>query len=58
MVRSSIGIKLGQGSWSFSRGDKLDGFLIAHPVNTFRKVIIATELGVFNLNEEDLEEVW
>lgn len=52
-----MGIKLGQGSWSFSRGDRLDGVLTTHPVNASRKLIIRTELGTFNLNEEDLEEL-
>ncbi len=57
VVRASIGIKLGQGLWSFNRGDRLDGVLMTHPVNASRKVIIDTESGMFNLNEEDLEEV-
>lgn len=57
VVRASIGIKLGQGQWSFKEGDRLDGVLTAHPVNASRKVIIPTKLGTFNLNEEDLEEV-
>lgn len=56
VVRSSIGIKLGQGPWFFGQGDKLDGVLMAHPVNASRKVIILTELGTFNVNEEDIEE--
>ena len=30
---------------------------MAHPVNAYRKVVISTELGTFNLNEEDVEEV-
>lgn len=57
VVRSSIGIKLGQGPWFFSRGDKLDGVLMEHPVNASRKVIISTVLGTFNVNEEDIEEL-
>ncbi len=57
VVRASIGIKLGQGRWSFNRGDRLDGVLITHPVNASRKVIIDTGMGMFNLNEEDLEEL-
>ena len=56
VVRSSIGIKLGQGPWFFDRGDQLDGVLMAHPVNASRKLIISTELGTFNVNEEDVEE--
>lgn len=57
VVRFSVGVKLGQGPCSFKRGDRLEGVLLAHPVNAFRKVIIATERGTFSLNEEDLEEL-
>ena len=57
VVRFSVGVKLGQGPWSFSRDDRLDGVLLTHPVNASRKVVIATEQGTFSLNEEDLEEL-
>ena len=57
VVRTSLGIKLGQGSWPFSRGDLLEGLRVAHPVNAARKVVIDTQQGTFNINEEDLEEV-
>ena len=55
VVRSSIGLKLGQGTWTFRQGDKLEGMVMTHPVNAYRKVVISTELGTFNLNEEDIE---
>ena len=57
VVRTSVGIKLGQGPWYFTRGDKLDGVLMEHPVNASRKVIISTSLGTFNVNQEDIEEL-
>lgn len=57
VVRPSMGTKSGRGAWSLSRGDRLDGVLIEHPVNAARKVIVRTAQGTFTINEEDLEEV-
>jgi hypothetical protein len=42
--------------WLFNKGEVLDGVLVTHPVNAFRKVIIHTDRGTFTVNEEDVEE--
>lgn len=57
LLRPSLGIKAGIGGWFFREGEVLRGVLITHRVNTARKVVIRTDRGVFNLNEEDIEDV-
>jgi hypothetical protein len=57
VLRASVAVKLNAGTLFFSKGEVLDGMIISHPVNAFRKVIIRTEQGVFNVNEEDVAEI-
>jgi hypothetical protein len=52
-----MAIKLHLGTWYFHGGEVLEGTLIRHPSNTYRKVIIQTARGTFNVNEEDVADV-
>lgn len=57
VVRPSLGVKVKVGVWLFNKGEVLNGILITHPVNAARKVVIRTEWGTFNLNEEDVKKL-
>ncbi len=57
VLRPSLGVKVDKGAWLFSRGDVLDGVLITHPVNAARKIVIRTDQGTFNVNEEDVKQL-
>ena len=57
VLRPSLGVKVKMGTWLFNQGDVLDGVLIAHPVNAARKVVICTDQGTFNVNEEDVRRL-
>lgn len=57
VLRASLGVKINTGAWLFKQGDVLDGVLIAHPVNAARKIVIRTDRGIFNVNEEDVKKL-
>ncbi len=57
LVRPSYGVKVGVGAWFFNEGEVLDGLLITHPVNAARKLVIRTNRGTFNVNEEDVKKL-
>jgi hypothetical protein len=57
VLRPALGVKVGGGTQLFSKGEVLDGVIVTHPVNAARKILIRTNLGVFNFNEEDIQGV-
>ncbi len=57
VLRPSLGLKVAGETRLFNRGDVLGGVLVTHPFNAARKVLIRTDLGAFNVNEEDIKEV-
>jgi hypothetical protein len=57
VLRPSLGLKVAGETRLFNKGEVLDGVMVTHPVNAARKVLIRTDLGVFNFNEEDIEAV-
>ena len=57
LLRPSMAIRIDLGPWYLEKGDELEGTLMSHPSNTFRKVIIRTTRGTFNVNQEDVAEV-
>ena len=57
LKRSSFGVKVGFGAWLFNEGEVLYRMLIMHPVNAARKIVIRTNRGTFNVNEEDVKKL-
>jgi hypothetical protein len=57
VLRPSLGLKITGETRLFNKGDVLGGVRVTHPANASRKVLIRTDLGVFNFNEEDIQEV-
>lgn len=57
VMRPSLGVKVKMGAWLFRQGDVLDGVLIVHPVNAARKIVVRTDRGTFNVNEEDVKKL-
>lgn len=57
VIRASLGVKVGFGAWLFNEGEVLDGIRIMHPVNASRKLVIRTNRGTFNVNEEDVKKL-
>lgn len=57
VLRPSLGVRVESGACLLNKGEILDGVLIAHPVNAARKIIIRTEQGTFNINEEDVKKL-
>jgi hypothetical protein len=56
LLRASLANKINLGSRRFDEGEELTGTLIRHPVNDSRKIVMRTDRGIFNLDQEDVAD--
>lgn len=54
VLRPTLGVEVGADSRVFETGEVLEGQLVQHPVNAFRKLILRTPTGTLTLNQEDV----